>query len=225
MKITFLGTGAADWNLQLHKEWNGFRRNSSVLIDDTLLIDPGPDVPDALMTFGKNADEIRYVLNTHRHRDHFDETTLSQLGNAVLYTMSADEVISLGKYTVKALAANHKTCPSGCTHFLISDGEKSLFYGLDGAWLTYEEVASIQENGVDLAVLDATVGEVKGDYRIFEHNNLNMVREIKATLAPYIKRFVISHMARTLHTSHAELCECMARDGIEVACDGLELTV
>ena len=165
------------------------------------------------------------MLNTHRHRDHFDETTLSQLGNAVLYTMSPDEVISLGKYTVKALEANHRTCPSGCTHFLISDGERCLFYGLDGAWLTYEEVSEIMAADVDLAVLDATVGEVSGDYRIFEHNNLNMVREIKATLAPFVGRFVISHMARTLHTAHGELAISMARDGIEVAYDGLEITL
>lgn len=225
MKITFLGTGAADWNLQLHREWEGLRRNSSVLIDDTLLIDPGPDVPDALVSFGKDADAIRYVLNTHRHRDHYNEQTLAALTNACLYPMREGESICVGKYKVTALPANHKTCESGAVHFLISDGESSLFYGLDGAWLTYEEVAAIKAKGVDLAVLDATVGEVSGDYRIFEHNNLNMVREIKATLAPFVGRFVISHMARTLHTAHGELAISMARDGIEVAYDGLEITL
>ena len=59
MKITFLGTGAADWKREIHGDMEGFRRNSSVLIDSSLLIDPGPDVPDALDVFGK------YVMDTH----------------------------------------------------------------------------------------------------------------------------------------------------------------
>ena len=36
MKITFLGTGAADWRLSEHKHLAGFRRNASILIDDCL---------------------------------------------------------------------------------------------------------------------------------------------------------------------------------------------
>ena len=64
MKITYLGTGAADWNINLHKEIEGFRRNSSVLIDDCLLIDPGPNVMDALQTFGKDASKIDEALNS-----------------------------------------------------------------------------------------------------------------------------------------------------------------
>ena len=51
MKITFLGTGAADWSYDMHKDVEGFRRNSSALIDNCLLIDPGPDVPNALSAF------------------------------------------------------------------------------------------------------------------------------------------------------------------------------
>ena len=30
MKITFLGTGAADWNINEHRDVKDFRRNSSV---------------------------------------------------------------------------------------------------------------------------------------------------------------------------------------------------
>jgi len=48
MKITFLGTGAADWPLERPSEYTEFRRLSSALIDETLLIDPGPQVPAAL---------------------------------------------------------------------------------------------------------------------------------------------------------------------------------
>ncbi len=224
MKITFLGTGAADWHIERHREVEGFRRNSSCLIDDTLLIDPGSCVPDALETFGKSAEKIKYVINTHKHRDHYNENTLESLTEARFYQVAAGEEIKLGKYMVTALPANHATAETA-VHFIISDGERRLFYGLDGAWLTYGEVEAIKKSGVDLAVLDATVGDKPGDYRIFEHNNLNMVCEIKASLKEYVKRFFISHMARTLHTSHSELCERMSGEGIEVAYDGLEVEI
>ncbi len=224
MKFTFLGTGAADWSFKDHKDMAGFRRNSALLIDDCFLIDPGQGVPDALQVFGKRAEDIRYIINTHRHGDHYCQATVDSLKNAEFYPFCAGEERQIGKFTVTALAANHSTC-KGAVHFIVSDGEKRLFYGLDGAWLLYDEVAAIKNGGVDLAVLDATVGERAGDYRIFEHNDLNMVLAMKASLETYIGKFVISHMARTLHTSHDELAAKMAAHGVEVAFDGLELEI
>ena len=224
MKITFLGTGAADWNRELHKDMEGFRRNSSCLIDDVFLIDPGPDVFDALEAFGKSPDRIKYIINTHNHSDHYSKETVDRLTDATFYPLNEGEVITVGKYTVEALEANHATVEKP-VHFIISDGEHSLFYGMDGAWLTYSEVAAIKKNGVSVAVIDATVGDTPGDFRIFEHNDLNMVREIKHSLKNYVGRWIINHMARTLHTSHAELVENMARDGIEVAYDGMETEI
>ncbi len=224
MKITFLGTGAADWKLAEHRDWEGFRRNASALIDDVLLIDPNADVPDALERFGKDAGKIRYVLNTHRHRDHYCAETVSYLGGAAFFPLRAGETATLGRYRVTALAANHGTAREA-VHFLISDGEKTLFYGLDGAWLLYDEVAAIKEANVDLAVLDGTIGEAVGDYRVFEHNDLLMVRALKNALTPHVKRFCISHISRKMHKSHAALAADMARDGIEVAFDGMELEI
>lgn len=224
MKIVFLGTGAADWYLDEHKHMKGFRRNSSVLIDDCLLIDPGPHVLDALETFNIDRNSIKYIINSHNHRDHFNQDTVSALTSATFIPMNAEETQVIGKYTVKALRANHSTCEKA-VHFTISDGEKKIFYGLDGAWLMYDEVKAIKESGVDLAIVDATSGEKPGDFRIFEHNNLNMVREIKASLDEYVKRWIICHMARILHTSHEELAERMKKDNIEVAYDGFEVNV
>ena len=224
MKITFLGTGAADWNRAEHGTWEGFRRNSSALIDDCLLIDPGPDVLDALAVFNKKPEDIRYIINTHKHGDHYREETIKALSGAVFCPMVYGEEKQIGKYTVTALKANHSTCDEA-VHFIISDGEKNLFYGLDGAWLMYDEVAAIKEKGIDFAVLDATIGDVPGDYRIFEHNNLNMVLEMKQSLENYIKRFCISHMARTLHGTQKELEEKLKPHGIIAAFDGFETEI
>ena len=225
MKLTFLGTGAADWRAADHKDLEGYRRNASVLIDDVLLIDPGPDVPDALVTFGKDAKSIRYILNTHRHKDHYARATFAHLQGAAFYPMKPGDTAQLGKYHIRAFQANHGANCGGGVHFLITDGEKTLFYGLDGAWLLYDEVIAIQESHPDLVVLDGTVGEQAGDYRVFEHNDLAMVRLLKAALDPHVGRFCITHMSRKLHKPHAELSADMARDGIEVAFDGMEMEI
>lgn len=225
MQILFLGTGAADYDAR-HRDLLGYRRNASALVDGALLIDPGPCVFDALETFDVRAEDIRYVINTHPHSDHFNKETLAALEalGAEFIPFSAGEVKTVGGYEITATAANHATAISA-VHFIIDDGEKKLFYGLDSAWLLYDEVQKIIENKIDLAVLDATIGFVEGDYRIFEHNNLNMVIEMKKTLAPYVRRFAISHMARTLHTDHETLVRDMKAHGIEVACDGLVLDI
>lgn len=225
MKILFLGTGAADWPKEKPRIGD-HRRNASVLINGELLIDPGPGVPDALKQYKTDARKIRYVLVTHRHSDHFDADTLRMLtaSGAQLIEFSAGETKKVGRYTVKATEANHPTCiPT--VHFLVDDGEKRFFYGLDGAWLLLPTVEAIKEKHVDLAVFDATIGNKKGDYRIFEHNNLKMVIEQKEALEKHIGRFVISHMAQSLHDSHDTLARQMKREGIETAYDSLVIEI
>ena len=222
MKIKFLGTGAADWCQALEEGKELMRKRSSAIIDGVLLIDPGPDTLTALGEYCIDKSNIRYVLNTHDHDDHMDKTCLDELvkAGADFIDIKSSEEIKLGKYIVKALKANHSVA---CIHFLISDGKSTLFYGLDGAWLTYEEYEAITKQPVDLGVFDGTIGFVDGDYRIFEHNNLNMIIEMQKTLSRHIKRFYISHMAYTLHKSHKELSADMEKYGIGVACDGLEI--
>ena len=63
MKITFLGTGAADWPAEKTENLTEFRRFSSALIDDILLIDPGPQVSGALNEYGKKPENIKYIIN------------------------------------------------------------------------------------------------------------------------------------------------------------------
>lgn len=223
MRITFLGTGAADWPLERSEGLLEFRRLSSALVDDVLLIDPGPQVLDALAEYGKAAAGIRYILNTHRHSDHYSTDTVARLESlgAALIPIADGEERQIGRYTVTAYRGNHGTS-AHTLHYMITDQQRTLFYGLDGAWLLYDEVQAIMKYRPDLAVLDATIGYVDGDYRVFEHNNLNMVLEMKKTLDAYVGKFCISHMARTLHTDQKTLEEEMEQHQILVARDGLE---
>lgn len=226
MNILFLGTGAADWDIEAPKRPSDFRRFSSALVDGCLLIDPGPCVLEALEAFEASKEEIRYIINTHPHSDHYNESVVKALeaSGAEFIPFNAGEQRQIGEYKIFAYAANHLTSKDP-KHFIIEKDDKRLFYGLDSAWLLYDEVQAILRKSIDLAVLDATIGDISGDYRIFEHNNLNMVREMKKTLSPNVKRFIISHMAKTLHTDHKTLCEVMAKDGIEVAFDGFKTEI
>lgn len=83
MKITFLGTAAATSfpltfcrckNCEDARKFKGksIRKRSSLLIDDTILIDMGPDFLTALNMYNKDITKIKYLLQTHHHSDHFD---------------------------------------------------------------------------------------------------------------------------------------------------------
>ncbi len=80
MELLFLGTGAADWSPK-HKGGKLYRRVSSALVCDDLLIDPGPSIYEFAEDCGspdlyKN---VKNVILTHCHSDHFNAKTLIRL--------------------------------------------------------------------------------------------------------------------------------------------------
>lgn len=83
MHLTFLGTGAATSaplafcrcpSCTAARRLGGkdIRRRSSLLVNDDLLIDPGPDAVQATLAFGKDLTAVKTILITHAHSDHFD---------------------------------------------------------------------------------------------------------------------------------------------------------
>ena len=77
MELLFLGTGAADWSPK-HKGGKLYRRLSSALVNDDLLIDPGPCIYDLAEEIGRPDlfKNVRNVILTHSHSDHFNAETL-----------------------------------------------------------------------------------------------------------------------------------------------------
>lgn len=82
MKLTFLGTGAPEGNpspfcdcvnCQYVREKKGknLRMQASLLVNDDLLIDFGPDVTRSFNNLGLSMSSLKYVLVTHCHFDHF----------------------------------------------------------------------------------------------------------------------------------------------------------
>ena len=81
MKVTFLGTGAADWDIGAYVPGRFHRRFSSILINDDLLVDPGPHIFHFCETDGTSdlLDGVKNIIVTHSHGDHFNSATVARL--------------------------------------------------------------------------------------------------------------------------------------------------
>lgn len=86
MKVTMLGTAAIGYPFafcncencklaRLHKG-KSIRKRASILINDDLIIDLGPDTQTAMTMYDKDMGKIKYLLQTHIHTDHYDEGLL-----------------------------------------------------------------------------------------------------------------------------------------------------
>ena len=86
MKITMLGTGAIGYPLAFCNCENcksarinkgkSIRKRASLLINDDLIIDLGPDTQTAMTMYDKDMGKLKYLLQTHIHTDHYDEGLL-----------------------------------------------------------------------------------------------------------------------------------------------------
>ncbi len=226
MRLHFLGTGAADWDITKADSTQNFRRNSSLLVDDVLLIDPGPCLFEFESTFGYTGlyANVTDIICTHKHDDHYNPKTVEMLSasGAVFHELSAGDTLETDKYIIRAYAANHCTARDPI-HFVIeskADG-KRFFYGCDGAWMYYDTYKALFALGhLDMMIFDCTIGDIPGDYRIFEHNNVTMISEMRALFSKICPRFMVSHLARTLHpATYDETAQVLSSHGFETAYD------
>ena len=243
MKLTFLGTGAADWNGP--DERGEYRRLTSTLLDGRLLIDVTKTVLDSI----PDPAAITDVFFTHSHGDHFDIDALRALAPCRVYAHEswANEIdgegltivpLAVGRpveaagFTMIPMASNHSTAREYETtlHYLVEKDGKRLLYATDGAWLLNGEHHIIGRKTLDSAVFDATIGDGhEGDYRIFEHNSIDMIRMMLRSMlkmgrlredAPVF----LTHMARTLHAPQAAL-EAQTEKPFVVCFDGMEAQI
>lgn len=81
--ITFLGTGAADWEYHPTKAMRfdvskQIRRTSSIWLNGHILIDPAPEAYFfAKHTLNLELSELTDIFLTHSHEDHFDRKALA----------------------------------------------------------------------------------------------------------------------------------------------------
>lgn len=253
MKLLFIGTGAADWVLKERKEGEFFRRLTAVKINDDLMIDCSPDTADFAESRAKDLEGVKNIIITHTHSDHYSPDTIRALfGNKVRVwaEKAAEKMIirdlpelpestlemfaenRVGEYGVIPVPSGHSVADAEQTpvNFIISYRDKKIFWGCDGAWLPNRSWHEIKKHKYDLFVLDGTLGNAYGDYRIFEHNNLAMVHEIAGVIrsSQLLKdggKIMISHMSRYSHEEHDKLQKQLDKDGILAAYDELEMEI
>jgi len=224
MMLSFLGTGAADWNGP--DERGEYRRLTSTLLDGRLLIDVTQTVLDQISDRGAVTD----VFFTHSHSDHFSIDALRALAPCRVYAheswardiggegltvapLKIGEAVEAAGFTVIPMPSNHSTARGDETtlHYLIEKDGKRLLYATDGAWLLNSEHRIMGQKALDGAVFDATIGDdCRGDYRVFEHNSIDMIRLMVAALVKTGRLrgeapVYLTHLARTLHPDQATL--------------------
>lgn len=239
MKFEFLGTGAADFKIETDHDDLGFRRFSSMLVDDTFLIDPGPHIFDYVETF-KKPDlfrNVKAVIVTHSHGDHLNAGTVARLaeiapecvfagGAASMNILNAAGVsvpftalqpfteYTFAGYTVTPLPANHDTGIPGETAFhysIVTPEGKKFFYGADGAWFLAPTFNYMCVQNYDAMVLELTLGETAYDYRMFTHNSLSMLRVMLPILrAPRGKHYGTTKPGCKIYTTH--MCKMVHTD-------------
>ena len=139
--------------------------------------------------------------------------------------------------------ANHGTSRKGehTAMYLVEKGDERLLYATDTGGIMAEAARIIGidahvRNGkpITALVMEATMGvEHADDFRIFTHSSVDTVARIvriltetKRYLPPAGRKVYLTHMARTLHGTQAEITAavpaplCPAYDGLEVVFGG-----
>ena len=252
MEILFLGTCACDFSPRLQTDCRDrfdkdARRSSCVLVNGHVLVDCGPHTLDSLRIANIPAVKVTDLLVTHLHSDHFDVANVAALAaarrgdlrvwvreDAVLPPLGCDvrrmrigEEYEVGGLRVTPLEANHTEFPQ---HFVLREGGRSVFYGTDGAWVLYDTFRRMWEQKFDVMILDCTVGDRVGDFRIGEHNSIPMIRQMLPSFAATgvtdgHSKVYLTHLAPSLHEPHERTQAICAEFGALVAYDGLRLEV
>lgn len=257
--IHFLGTGAADWPSDYQPapgeaEAGAVRGRSSVLVDGHILIDFGATVPDAMRHFGVDAGPITDVLLTHSHGDHCDPDTLRHLvaargdagldlwahpsalakldavGGVRVHPVQAGESFALQWMAATALPANHEVGNETALHYVLQKYETTVLYATDCAWFLKPAWLHLKALELDALIWDATCGETRGDWRIFEHNNLDMIAIMRQTLETQgvlvqRSRIYLTHLSQAMCAPHEELTARWVPQGFTPAYDGMRISV
>ena len=197
MKLKYLGTAAAEGFPALFcncKYCNEARRlggknirtRSQTFINDDMLIDFPADAYMHILQHGIRGDEIKYLLITHAHSDHFNPKDLYMRGGPYAHDMPVERLrvlcpstvynafdkmpdgvdlkmgepyrtVELGRYKVTPLPARHML-EAQAFIYIVEEGDKALLYAHDTGYFYDEVFDYISRRGLvfDMVSLDCT---------------------------------------------------------------------
>ncbi|OBJ73096.1 MBL fold metallo-hydrolase [Mycobacterium sp. 1274756.6] len=197
MKIQLLGTGSADgWpnpfcacaSCRNAAAAGEIRGQTAALIDDTLLIDCGPEVPRAAVRQGASLTGVRQILLTHAHFDHVGpgallmrhwtrttaplevlgpESALAQCrpwvedSNPISFcVLKPGDDVDLGSYHVRPLQANHAAEFGGeaLLYDVTAPAGGRLLWATDTGPLPGETMRELAGAAFDAVFLEETFG-------------------------------------------------------------------
>ncbi len=192
MQVTFLGTAGSEGTPSLHckcrvcenaRKVKGkeIRTRSGVLIDDALMIDFSPDTFCNVLRYGINFTNIKHLLITHSHSDHFcpddivpyivnenqekfepfnvyaNDVVLKELlkrnsgRNLVLHEMQYEKTVEIAEYKVTPFRAMH-VLGEKCMLYLIEKGDKSYLHLNDTGIMSEEIFTWLKDRNVKISL-------------------------------------------------------------------------
>ncbi len=195
MDVLLLGTGASDgvpnaWctcpTCAEARASGAIRTNASVLVDDVLLLDSGPEAPRQAQRAGRALAGVRTVLLTHAHDDHLNpsflmhrgwvsEQPLEVIGPApaigrcvdwltpdqqaiTLTTVTAGDEFTANGYRVLVLPATHYALGEAVLYAVEHDGRRLLYATDTGPWRS-TALDLLAGWRFDLVLLEETFGD------------------------------------------------------------------
>ncbi len=198
MRVRLLGTGSADgWpnpfctcaSCADARLTGAVRGQTGALVDDSVLIDCGPEIPAAASRAGIDLTGVRTLLFTHQHPDHVGPAVLlfrhwarrveplavyapqrviEELRHWVAPTdpvtfhgVTAADTVTFDGYTVRTLPADHGDVTTGeaVLFELTAPDRRRLLYATDTGPLTDDAVDALRGRPLDLVLLEETFGD------------------------------------------------------------------
>ena len=222
MKMQFLGCGAADFDWSRYGE-EGILGSTASLLNDNILLDCGPTAALSLKRFNIPLEQIKTVINTHSHSDHFNVDVLREISGdrkidfygskeacakvadfCTVHPLTFGETFAIGACSFLVLPSNHavEDLHEETFNYLINCDDKTMLYALDTAWMPSRARKLIGQTFINAIIWDGTMSE-PDDWRIFDHSDPEMFTSMRRV---WLKKGIIdentvvyfTHRARTL---------------------------